>query len=52
MHISLNLNFFVRIINDFVSLNISVIKFKDNFLLGTASGAYQVEGGWNADGKS
>ncbi|XP_025409579.1 myrosinase 1-like [Sipha flava] len=28
------------------------IKFPNTILLGTASGAYQVEGGWNDDGKS
>ncbi|XP_050419968.1 myrosinase 1-like [Adelges cooleyi] len=28
------------------------IKFPDNFLLGTGSSAYQVEGAWNKDGKT
>jgi hypothetical protein len=52
MHFSLNLKLFLHIIKYFVALYISAIKFPNTILLGTASGAYQVEGGWNDDGKS
>lgn len=31
--------------------NVSTQRFPDDFQFGTASAAYQVEGGWQADGK-
>lgn len=38
--------------NKFIPVNRSVYDFPVNFLIGTSSSAYQIEGGWNESGKS
>jgi len=32
-------------------LNIMASKFPNNFMFGTSTAAYQIEGGWNEDGR-
>lgn len=45
----------MNIISDWTELLITVfwilaVQFSEKLLLGTGSDAYQIEGGWNADG--
>ncbi|XP_019875746.2 myrosinase 1-like isoform X1 [Aethina tumida] len=52
VQIELFLSFFILIVCNLSSADdISMKKFPDNFMFGAATAAYQVEGGWNDDGK-